>query len=305
MQRLESWDDLRHFLAVARLGTLAAASRQLGVNQSTVLRRIAQLEESLGARLFDRQPRGYTLTSVGEDMVTLAARVEDDVLALDRAVLGADRELRGTVRITTVDEVLHRVAPHLKCFCDRYPGITLDVNTELRLFSLTRREADVAIRPGRKPTEPEIIGRKLVGLATGVYASPDYLAGRKRPRRATDLNKHLLIDFGESRANVGTSRWLRKVAPNARVVYRANGMIGQQVAAMAGLGIAVLPRFLGDPSPGLERLFAVRGKSDYSLWLLFHADLRQTARVRAFIDFITEEIEAERSLYEGTASKKR
>ena len=111
MQRIENWDDLRYFLAVAGKGGLGAASRELGVNQSTVFRRIGQLEESLGTRLFDRQPRGYALTAVGEEMLVLASRIEDDVLALDRTVLGADRELRGTVRVTTVDEVLERVVP--------------------------------------------------------------------------------------------------------------------------------------------------------------------------------------------------
>ena len=300
MQALDSWDDLRHFLAVARSGTLAAAARTLGVNQSTVHRRIAQLEEELGAQLFERQPRGYVLTAVGEQIVPLADRVEEDLLALHRAVVGADRQLHGTIRITTVDEIVERVAPHLSCFRERYPGIVLSVNTDLRLFSLGRREADVAIRPGRKPTEGAIVGRRLAGLATAAYASSAYLAGRGRPQAGAELVEHCLIDFSEERSQLDTSRWLRKVAGEESVVYRASSMVGQQIAAAAGVGVAILPCFMGDPDPRLERLFLVPGFPDYSLWLLFHADLRQTARVRAFIDFIVEAIGGERTLYEGT-----
>lgn len=300
MQRLDNWDDIRYFLAVGREGTLAGASRVLGVNQSTVLRRIAQLEDSLKTRLFNRQPRGYKLTAVGEDTLTFAVRIEDDMLALSRAVVGADQELRGTIRITTVDEILERLAPHLKCFHDRFPKILLNVDTDVRLFSLSRREADVAIRPGRRPTEPEIIGRELASLAMAAYASPTYLSERKRPRRAADLGKHSIIDFTEAHSAIASSQWLRRVAPNASTVYRANTMVGQQIAATAGLGIAVLPRFMGDSNPNLERLFSMRSENnEHGVWLLFHADLRQTARVRAFIDFITEAIVAEKRLFEG------
>jgi DNA-binding transcriptional LysR family regulator len=280
---------------------LAAASRELGVNQSTVYRRIGQLEANLDARLFDRQPRGYSLTAVGEDMLAHALRIEDDVLALDRNVLGADRELRGTVRITTVDEVLERVAPHFKCFCDRYPAIDLEVNSEQRLFSLSNREADVAIRPGRPPTEPDIVGRKLVALQTAAYASPKYLSERKLPRRTSDLGKHCLISLNKGH---WLEQMLRDLVGEARVVYRANSMNGQAIAARAGLGIAFLPTFMGDPDAGLERLFVVPLIEDDYLWLLIHADLRQTARVRAFVDFVTEAILDERALYEGTSERR-
>jgi len=297
MHRLENWDDLRYFLAVARSGGLSAASRQLGVNQSTVFRRIGQLEDSLNARLFDRQPRGYALTSVGEEMLAAASRVEDDVLSLDRTVQGADRDLRGTVRITTVEEVLTRIALHLKRFCDEYPGIDLEVSTEQRVASLARREADVAIRPSGQPQEPEVVGRQLVALPTAAYASRDYLTGRKRPRRVADLEKHRLIGFHTGRAG---GRLLDSIAADTRVVYRADSMTGQAIAARAGLGVAVLPRFVGDPDSGLERLFAVSLPETFHLWLLVHADLRQTARVRALIDFMSEAIIEERQVFEGT-----
>jgi len=296
MHRLENWDDLRYFLAVARTGGLSTAARELGVNQSTVFRRVGQLEDSINARLFDRQARGYALTSVGEDMLLAASRVEEDVLALDRAVQGADQEVRGLVRITTVDEVLERIAPHIQRFCDEFPGIDLEVSTEQRIAILARREADVAIRPSKQPTEPDVVGRRLVALSSAAYASKDYLARRKRPRQLADLAAHRLIGFHKGRVG---GRWLETLGDDVRVVYRANTMLGQAVAARAGLGVAVLPCFVGDPDPKLEYLFAVPAPETYHLWLLLHSDLRQTARVRAFVDFMSEAILSDRRLFEG------
>ncbi|MEM7154641.1 MAG: LysR family transcriptional regulator [Myxococcota bacterium] len=300
MQRLENWDDLRFFLAVARTGGLSAASRELGVNQSTVSRRITQLEEGLAARLFNRQARGYELTAVGERMLGLATIIEDDVLALSRMVIGADRDLRGTIRVTTVDELFERIAPHLKRFSDEYPGIDIEMNSDNRVYSLARGEADVAIRPGLRPTEDAVVGRKLVASPLSAYASPAYLAANKRPRRIADLAKHTLVSFGHGRPS---DPELRAMLEEGRVVLRTGSMTGQAIAARAGMGVAVLPRFMGDPDPQLERLFGVPTVAPTHLWLLIHADLRQTARVRAFVDFMTESIMAERALYEGTRKR--
>ena len=303
MQRLENWDDIRYFLSVARTGTLAAAARELNVNQSTVYRRVEKLEQALKARLFDRMPRGYALTAVGEEMVTLATRIEDDVLALDRTVSGADHQLVGSIRITTVDEILARIAPHLCSFRTNYPGIDLEVNTDQRLFSLSRREADIAIRPGTPPTEPDVLGRKLVRLASAAYASSKYLKGRKRPRRRVDLANHSLIGFDETRKHTTIDKWLRGQQANIRVVFRANSMMGQLIAVQAGLGIAILPCFMGDADPNLEKLFSVTEEGDYHVWLLVHSDFRQTARVRAFVEFVSKAVISERDIYEGTIAQ--
>lgn len=297
MQRLENWDDLRFFLAVAREQGLSGAARALRVNQSTVSRRITQLEARLDARLFERHARGYRLTAVGEALLSIATKVEDDMLAVDRTVQGADRALRGTVRITTVDEVLEAIAPHLRSFREEYPGIDLEVSSALRVFSLSRHEADVAIRPGPPPTEPDVVGRKLVALPVAVYAAPEYLEARGRPRRPADLARHDAISFT---AGLGHGVFGRDTLGDARVVFRANSMSGQAIAARAGLGVASLPRFIGDPDPRLERLFSRRSDVVYHLWLLIHADLRQTARVRAFVDFLTQAVNEDCARFEGT-----
>jgi DNA-binding transcriptional LysR family regulator len=274
----------------------------LGVNQSTVFRRIGQLEASLEARLFDRQPRGYALSAVGEEMLARAIRVEDDILALGRAVSGADQEMRGTIRIATIDEVLEPISPALAVFSARHPGIEFDLNTEQRIFSLTRREADVAIRPGLAPTEPDIVGRSLVELPIAAYAAPDYLRRAGRPEGIGDLAGHRLVDF--PRGHVAAGQWTLGIE-EVDVVFRANSMPGQAIAARSSVGIAFLPRFVGDPDPGLDRLFGVSADPQFHLWLLIHADLRQTARVRAFVDFMTESIQASRDLWEGRTSASR
>lgn len=294
-QRVENWDDLRFFLAVARHGGLSGAARALAVNQSTVSRRITALEEQLDARLFDRQARGYALTAVGEAMLVLAARVEDDVFAVDRSVSGADQALRGVVRITTVDEVLQAVAPALAEFRQAYPGIILDVDTDLRAASLTRREADIALRPGFAPTEPDVVGYKLVGMSYAFYASPAYVDARGRPRRVADLRRHDLIGF----ANERRQSILRSLVEEPEVVFRAHGMPAQAIAARAGIGIAYLPRFMGEPDADLVRVLAPKVDHGFHLWLLIHADLRQTARVRAFVEALSASVRAQRSLYEG------
>ena len=233
-------------------------------------------------------------------MLALVTRVEDDVLAVDRTVLGADRELRGVVRVTSVDEVLEAIAPHLRGFREKFPGIDLEVTSELRTYSLARREADVAIRPGDAPTEPEVVGRKLVALPLAGYASPEYLANRKRPRRLSEVDKHEIIAFPLGRRG---EEYMRGLIGDARVVIRTNSMSAQAIVCRAGMGVALLPAFMGDPDPCLERLFTVETESVYHLWLLIHADLRQTARVRAFVDFMTERIQEDRALYEGGPRK--
>jgi len=286
MHRLDNWDDLRFFLAVARSGGLSAAARDLHVNQSTVFRRVAQLEERLDARLFDRQARGYALNAVGEEMLGLALRVEEDVLSLSRAVQGADHQLRGTVRVTTVLELLERIAPYLARFRADHPGIEIEVNTDQRVYSLTKREADVAIRPGGPPTEPDVVGRRLVRSTTAFYASPKYLEDRDVPRDIGALEGHDLIGFPRGRSVPGPAR-------DDDIVFRADSMTAQAIAAAAGIGVARLPTFQGDHHPGLVRLFHPPTDGDYHLWLLIHADLRQTARVRAFVDFIAAAVAAD------------
>lgn len=295
--RLENWDDLRFFLAVARSGGLSGGARLLGVNQSTVFRRISQLEAHLGARLFDRQARGYQLTAIGEDMLGLATKVEEDILTLDRTVFGADSELRGTIKVTTVGEMLPQLAEHFKHFRERYPGIHIEVSTEQRLLNLSHREADIAIRPGKQPTEPDVIARKLVSLQSCAYASKSYLEAKQVPESIEQLTGHDLISFNNSH---WLTNFLTKNAIKKNIVYSADNMTGQCIAASAGIGVAFLPAFIGDKDKNLTKLFTLPETGDDYLWLIIHSDLRQTARIRVFMEFITQVILVDKELYEGS-----
>jgi len=286
------WDDLRYFLAVVRAGGLTGAAQALRVNHSTVYRRIGGLEEAVGARLFDRQPRGYALTAAGEEMREVATRIEEDVLALRRRVVGRDAALHGTVRLTTVDELATLLAPRLLAFHRAYPGIALEVEGEVRHASLSRREADVALRPGRRPTEPDVGARRLCGLATALYASAAYVEGPGGPVDPEDLGDHALVTFDGSLPGPLTEALLRRSA-QPRVVFRANNMLGILAAARAGFGVALLPCFLGDCAAELVRVGAPAVDPETGVWLLVHADLRQTARVRAFVDFLAETVATE------------
>ncbi len=300
--QLKSWDDLRFFLGVARKGSLSGAAKELGVNHSTVYRRIAGLEEGVGARLFDRLASGYELTAEGELMLEFAERIEDEVTSLGRQVLGRDRKMTGTVRVTTVEEILGLLAPCLLRFSQLHPGIAIEVNTDQRLLSLSQREADVAIRPGRRSDEADVVGRKLCELTTAAYVSADFAERHGLPDSSSDLRDFPLVTWDKARQHLDHFKWFLRHSSKENIAFSSNSMLGQQAAVLAGFGVGLLPSFMGDRCEGLVRAFGPeQGPSRYGLWLLVHADLRQTARVRAFIDFISEALVAQTDLFEGRA----
>jgi DNA-binding transcriptional LysR family regulator len=299
MQQSGDWNDLRSFLAIARHGSLQGAARGLGVNHSTVFRRLNALEARLGTRLFDRSPRGYALTVAGEHMLASAERVEDEILGLERRLLGGDVRLSGTLRVTTTDTLVHGLlGPHLRAFQVAYPAIELELISGNAFFDLSRREADVALRPSRHPGDA-MLGRKLAEIAVALYGARDYLAARGRPTDVADLGGHALIMGDASLGHLPATRWLTERAPAAATVLRCNSWLSQFAAACAGLGLAALPCFLGDPAPELARVLPPEPALAGELWLVTHPDLRRTARVRAFMDTLARGLRRERALLEG------
>ncbi|MDX1487428.1 MAG: LysR family transcriptional regulator [Acidiferrobacterales bacterium] len=293
------WTDLRYFAAVSRVGSLGRAARELGVNHSTVFRRINALERELGVKLFERTPAGYVLTAAGEEMRSTAAQVEDQIIALDRRLSGRDYQLSGNIRVTTTDTIgLWFVQRHLYEFHQVYPGIQVELVISNELFSLSKREADIAIRPTQNPPE-ELVGRHICDIAWAVYGSRGYLKDKPKLRRLSDLARHTLVSGDDSLAQLAASRWLHKQAPGAEIGYRSNSLMTQLSAVKAGFGLAVLPCFLGDSESELARVFAPDASLTSGLWLLTHRDLRDTARIRAFMDFMTRSIRSEKSLLEG------
>lgn len=290
---MDDWDDLRFFLAVARGGSLSAAARALAVNHSTVFRRVNQFEERVGARLFERRRDGYALTAAGETVLGSAERVEGELQALDRRVAGEDVRLEGTVRLTAPDDVALRLLPrHLAGFRTTYPGIHLDLILADRFLDLSRRDADVALRPSRDPGAA-LVGRRIAAIAFAVYR------GRAAGSGLGPLAEAPWISGEESVAHIASSRWVDEQVPPERVVLRTNSMEARAMATRAGIGLAALPCFVGDGDPGLVRATDPVPEIENELWLLTHPDLRRTARIRALLDFLAEALQRDRDLLEG------
>lgn len=279
MQSLD-WDDLKVFNAVVATGSLSGASGKLGVNHSTVFRRVQRLESSVGARLFDRLPEGYVLTPVGEEFKAHAERIGDEVNALQLKLSGADFKPGGTIRLTAPDNIAYTYLPeYLEKFCRIYPDIRIELVVGGTSLDLTRREADVAVRATKKPPE-HLIGRKICSLRWAFYASPAYREANGGPQRQADLKTHTLIGGEGATASLPAMRWLEKRHAE-QIVARCNTLNAMSALAAAGLGIALLPD--DQCKPELERLFPLRPAECSDLWILTHPELRNTERIRLLV----------------------
>ena len=290
------WSDLQIVLAVADAGSLAGAARRLAVNHTTVLRRVGAFERQLGVRLFDRLPTGYALTGAGEELATAARVVQETIFAAERRVLGRDLQLTGTIRVTTADTLAASILPAaLATFRRNHPEVRLELTTSGAMASLSKREADVAVRPTDKPP-PNLIGRRVAAVAIAPYASPRYL--RRHPAKG-ELARHVWISPDDSLSGTTVARWIRRTLAEAPVALRADAFVPMAHAALAGAGVAALPCYLADPLPGLRRLRAPIPEMATELWVLTHEDLRAAVRIRALTDWLGEALGRERDLIEG------
>ena len=280
------WNDLRLVLAVCRHGTLSGAARELGVNHSTVFRRIGAIEEKISVRLFERLPSGYVMTEAGEAMLESAERVETEVFNLSRKLVGGDLRLNGNLRVTAPDALtIEILMPYIARFCRTYPGIELDLTVENGFLDLSQREADVAIRSTDTPPDMAI-GRRLCQLGATVYASKQYLD--ENPD--LDITQYTWLMPQKGLDWFSANQWLARKYPAALVTFRSNTLLGLYEAVKYGMGVAPLPFFLGDPEVGFKSILLPPKEFASELWLLTHPDLRRTARVRVFVDFMTEAI---------------
>jgi DNA-binding transcriptional LysR family regulator len=299
MHRLD-WNDLRFLLAVADQGSLSGAARALQVNHSTVLRRIGKFEQQLGVRLFERLPTGYVLTAAGEALAGSARQIADTVAGVERRIVGQDLRLSGNVRVATTDTMALTVLPALFArFRRSHPEVQIEVATGNTQADLTRRDADVAVRPTHKPPE-HLIGRRVCRVAFAIYAAPSYCAEHSA---RSALQKHVWLTPDDSMASTVVARFMARTLPEAPVSFRANSLASLARAAVAGLGVCMLPCYLGDSTSGLERVRAPLPEASTELWLLTHEDLRGTARVRALVDFLAEALLSERDLFEGRRAR--
>ena len=288
----ENWDDLRFFLALCRDGTATGAARTLGVNHTTVARRIRALEENLGTRLFDPSRDGYEMTQAAENMFEQVQQMEEITQAIDRDVFGQDAELKGPLKLTVAHDVADRlVIPRLPEFRQRFPCIELDLLTTKGLVDLAAREADIALRLTAKPPD-FLIGREVIPIRHGVYGSPAYL---------DDLPaKPGVILFRNSEE---TPEWVGQHFPDAETVMRVDDVGSMSKAVANGIGLARMPCYVGDSEPLIQRLRLKLTPSTWGIWILSHVDLRSTARVRVAREFLVNIIEEQRELVLGELSR--
>ena len=289
---MRDWDDLRYFLAVARAGSLSGAAKALGVNHSTVFRRIEALEGRLGVRLFDRHREGYSPTPAGDEMREAAERVDTAIDDMDRRIGGRDLRLSGPLAVTTTDNLVPCVLGEpLAEFHAAYPGIELSVLIDSEFFNLSKRQADIAVRPTNTPPDT-LFGRRIADLAFAVYTG-----GGAKPGK--NLDRLPWLGFDDTLDHLAAAKWFNASHGGAPVALRSNNLTALQTAAAQGMGLALLPCFMGDPDDRLTRVTDPIPAARSALWLLTHEDLRNTRRVRAFMDFMADALAARRGLLEG------
>jgi len=294
------WNDLRVVLAVCRQGSLSAAARELGINHSTVFRRINSVEEKLSLRLFERLPTGYAMTEAGESVLAASERIESEVFTLSRQLAGADMRLSGLLQVTAPDALTLKIlTPHFVHFCQTYPNIRFELSLDNRFLDLSMREADVAIRSTLKPPE-WVIGRKLCRLDVSIYGSKTYLDAHNDE----SLDTYHWLMPRDDQDWYSANQWLTRKHPKATVIYRSDNLSALAEATVHGLGVAPLPLFLAESSRELRCLIDPPSALSSELWLLTHPDLRRTARVQAFTTYIAEVIEAERHRIERRSPRR-
>lgn len=293
------WDDLKPFLAVAEQRSMIAAARSLGLSQSTVQRRLAELERRVGRALVVRHPAGYRLTEDGVSLLPMARKVARAVAELQQHLDDTARDLDGVVRVTCPEPLVPRIVGSglLDAFQLRYPRLRVEFVTSDRYLDLSQGEADVAFRSG--DTDDELVGRKIAESLWAIYASPDYLERHGRPATLGDLGRHALVGLESALASHRMLTWLADVAPGAHFAVRNNSVLGLVSAVRSGAGIGPLPTALGDADDGLVRIFGPIPELTRSWRILAHPDLRHTPRIAAFFDFIVENKAALKAIFTG------
>ena len=294
-----AWDDFKLVRLIAEAKGLAGAAERLGINHSTAFRRLGQLEEALGTKLFERHRTGYALTPAGEEMAAMAERMDEDVASFTRKLAGQALSPAGELRVTTNDTLLvNLLTPLFARFHRQCPDVRLDVVLTTQALNLSKRDADVAIRATDDPPET-LVGRRAATIAWALYGRADDFPtpGEIDP---ASLYERRWVTLGDNLATVKAARFVREHVVPERIVYKVNTVLGLTEAVEAGIGIGPLPCFIADARASLVRLSPPNPDFSAGLWLLTHPDLRHSARVRVFLDFLAAEIAKQRKHIEGT-----
>jgi molybdate transport repressor ModE-like protein len=285
------WNDLRHLLAVAREGSTLRAAKALGISQPTVHRRLAVLEKSLGCTLVERHAGGYKLTEFGKELQQYAAGVEQAVEALQHHVISHGKVITGVVRVTCSTTIAGRLARarFLEMFLERHPGLRVELLATDRYLDLSKGEADVAIRGGEARDEA-LVGRKIAEFPWAIYASHSYVERRGSPNSLAELESHSIIEFVGEISEMTVARWLRERAPRAVISGQGSNIPSVLLAVKSGAGLAPLPAALGDHDSDLIRVLGPIAELGHPIYLLTHPDLRKMPRIRAFLEFCSDEL---------------
>jgi len=296
-----NWNDLSALVAVSRTHTMKGAARQLGVDQTTISRRLRALEAAIDAQLVVRHRDGVDLTEAGQEAARSGEVIETIIHDLQRNLAGADTELAGRLRVTTLDMMPQYHPDLFSSFSDRYPAVELEIETNSTRRSLARREADIAMRWTHKP-DVGLFGRKLGRAEFALYASKRL---RKSIGPRAKVAAYPWLAFTAASEALLTERFMERHAPEARIVCRYDDALSMHAALRAGAGIGFMPCPFADPDPQLVRLRGVEPNFGYDIWCLTHPDLRATGRVRAFLAHAGEYLDARKDLYAGKRPQRR
>ena len=293
-----NWDDIKIFLAIAKTGGLKSAARELNIHHSSCARRMNSLESSLGIKLFDRLPGGYTLTQGGQDLLLSAEQIQQEFNIIERDILGKDLRIEGDLCLTLANGLaLHLLMPDIYEFTKLYPDIHLKINMTYDNTDLASREADVAIRHVNNPPD-SLTGKRVAHEYYSAYASSEYLA--THDLRLEPESCHWL-GWGDA---VNHLKWAEKSKyPAIPVSANMYSDVLQLAATQAHMGIASLPCFMGDNAPGIERIPDAGAVAAEWVWVLAHKDMAKNARVRALIEFLSGAFSKHKDSIEGNANR--
>ncbi|MCD7060195.1 LysR family transcriptional regulator [Pelagibacterium xiamenense] len=291
-----NWDDIRIFLAIARTGQILAAARSLGLNHATVARRLSALEAALGSKLFIRRTNGCDLTAEGEAMLSHAETVESAIFAARAETGRTDETLSGTVRVGAPDGFgVAFLAPRLGQLTERHPDLTIQLVPIPRSFSLSRREADIAITLER-PTQGRLVARKLIDYTLALYASRAYLDAHGTPTSVAGLRDHQRVGYVEDLIFTPSLNFARQIYPDWRSHFEISSAIGQTEAVRAGAGIGILHSFIARQYAELVPVLP-EATIERSYWLVVHEDLRAIRRVGQVADFIVRQVRQANAIF--------
>jgi len=293
------WTALRDLVAVAETGSLSGAARTLGVSQPTIGRRIEALETELNVLFFNRTTRGLTPTETGEQVLAYARRMADEALSIERIASGANTRLEGSVRITLPDMLGSQWLPEkLPEFYRRYPGLRLEVMVDNRSLNLVKREADIAIRFAR-PRQLDLVVRRAVDFHYGLYGSRAYLARHGRPRSVRDLKDHVFISYDQTMFHIHHLERFEKLVGEKQIINRSTSIASILSTVKQGVGLGITACYCSDPEPELERLLAERLDFSFTAWVVTHADIHRSIRIREVFNFLHAKLEEDRAQFTG------